>query len=279
MNHLVAWYERRSPHFGRILLLGFAGGVAMALIAPLLIIIPMSFNSVQSFAFPPRGLSTQWYVNLFTDPGWYTSLYQSLIIATVVTTVSLCLGIMAALALARRSGFAHMTLSALILSPMILPIVVSAIGVYQVFLQWHLTATYVGFVLAHTALATPFVFTTIAASLRGFDETLENAAASCGATPTVTFFRVTLPMIAPGVASGALFAFMTSFDEVVVAILLGGPELKTLPVVMFSSVYRESDPTLAAVSTLIVAITSLAILALLLIDRRRSAKPAAVTPA
>lgn len=266
---MLSLTRARAP---RWLLFSFAGLVSLSLVAPLLIIIPMSFNGVPSFAFPPRGLSTQWYVNLFTNPDWYISIFQSLFIAILATLLSLTLGIMAALALARRTGLVKMSVSMLIMSPMILPAVVSGIGVYAVFLNWHLTASYAGFVLAHTALATPFVFTTVSAALRSFDSTLENAAASCGATPLVSFFLVTLPMIAPGVASGALFAFMTSFDEVIVAIFLGGPELKTLPVRMFSGVYRESDPTLAAVSTVIIAVTSLAILALLLANRRKADK-------
>jgi putative spermidine/putrescine transport system permease protein len=272
MSPTSAWPTRVRENGPKWLLFAFAGMVAVTLIGPLLIIVPMSFNSVPSFAFPPRGLSMQWYVNLFTNPDWYVSLFQSVLIACLTTALSLVLGTLAALALARRKGLAQLSLSTLIMSPMILPAVVSGIGIYAVFLSWHLTATYTGFVLAHTALATPFVFTTVSAAMRSFDPTLENAAASCGATPTATFFLVTLPMIAPGVASGALFAFMTSFDEVVIAIFLGGPELKTLPVRMFSSVYRESDPTLAAVSTVIVAVTSTAILALLLLNRRRADK-------
>lgn len=267
---LRAW-SHLPDSLGRWLLFGFAGVVALSLIAPLLVIIPMSFNEQRSFMFPPSGWSMKWYENLFTDPQWYASMVDSVIIATLVTVVSLVVGTMAAFAVARRRDFLQMSLSTLILSPMILPVVISSIGIYEVFLRWHLTASYAGFVLAHTALATPFVFTTVVASLRTFDSTLEHAAATCGATPLATFFLVTLPLIAPGVASGALFAFVTSFDEVVIAMFLGGPEIQTLPVRMFSSVYRESDPTLAAVSTVIIAATSLAILGLLLSNRRRAA--------
>jgi putative spermidine/putrescine transport system permease protein len=249
-----------TRRIGDAALYGFAGFVAFILIAPLLVIIPMSFSDAQSFAFPPRGLSMRWYVNLFTSLAWYRGTLQSIGIAVAVTVLSLILGTMAALALARMKGISQATVSALLMSPMILPVVVSGIGIYAVFLKWHLTASYIGFVLAHTALAVPFVLTTVAASLRGFDATLEHAAASCGATPFATFFHVTLPIIRPGLASGALFAFVASFDELVIAKFLGGPELKTLPVQMFTSVYEDSDPTLAAVSTVIIALTSLAIL-------------------
>lgn len=255
---------------GHVMLFGFAGLVAVTLISPLLVIVPMSFSEVQSFAFPPKGFSIQWYVNLFTDEAWYRGMVQSLGIGLVVTVLSLVLGTMAALGLSRVKGFLHATTSSLLLSPMIVPAVVSGVGIYAVFLRWHLTANYLGFVLAHTALATPFVITTVSAALKGFNRTLEYAAASCGATPIETFFLVTMPIISPGLASGALFAFMASFDEVVIASFLGGPDLKTLPVKMFTSVYVDSDPTLAAVSTVIIGITSIAIFFVMRFDRGRS---------
>jgi putative spermidine/putrescine transport system permease protein len=265
--------SRRSlaaPRLGNAALFGFAGIVAFTLIAPLLIIIPMSFSDAQSFAFPPRGLSLRWYENLFTNESWYRGALQSVGIALVVTAVSLVLGTLAALALSRMKGFSQATVSALLLSPMILPVVVSGVGIYAVFLKWHLTANYLGFVLAHTALGVPFVLTTVAAALKTFDRTLEYAAASCGATPMATFLFVTLPIIRPALASGALFAFVASFDEVVIAQFLGGPELKTLPVQMFTSVYVDSDPTLAAVSTVIIAVTSIAILAVIRSNKGKS---------
>jgi putative spermidine/putrescine transport system permease protein len=256
---------------GYTALFGFAVLVAFTLIAPLLVIIPMSFTGVQSFSFPPKGLSTQWYVNLFTNEAWYRGMIQSFGIGIVVTGLSLVLGTMAALALARMGAFSRATTSSLLMSPMIIPAVVSGVGTYAVFLKWHLAANYLGFVLAHTALAIPFVVTTVGAALKGFNRTLEYAAASCGATPVETFFLVTMPMISPGLASGALFAFMASFDEVVVASFLAGPDLKTLPVQMFTSVWVDSDPTLAAVSTLIIAATSVAILLVMRSNRRRAA--------
>lgn len=252
-----------AERLGNWVLFAFAGVVSFTLIAPLLIIIPMSFSDAQSFAFPPRGLSLRWYENLFTSEAWYRGALQSVLIAALVTVLSLLLGTMAALGISRMKGFSQATMSALLLSPMILPVVVSGVGIYAVFLKWHLTANYLGFVLAHTALAVPFVLTTVTAALKTFDQTLEYAAASCGATPLATFFFVTLPIIRPALASGALFAFVASFDEVVIAQFLGGPELKTLPVQMFTSVYVDSDPTLAAISTVIIALTSIAIFAVI----------------
>jgi putative spermidine/putrescine transport system permease protein len=226
---------------------------------------------VQSFSFPPKGLSTQWYVNLFTNELWYRGMIQSFGIGLVVTVVSLVLGTMAALGLARMGAGVRATTSSLLLSPMIIPAVVSGVGTYAIFLKWHLAANYLGFICAHTALAVPFVVTTVGAALKGFNRTLENASASCGATPLQTFFFVTMPIISPGLASGALFAFMASFDEVVVASFLAGPDLKTLPVQMFTSVWVDSDPTLAAVSTLIITATSILIFIVMRANLRKGA--------
>ncbi|CAB3745585.1 Inner membrane ABC transporter permease protein YdcV [Paraburkholderia sediminicola] len=265
--NLSSFVMRRASNAA---LYGVASLVAFTLIAPLLVIIPMSFSGVQSFAFPPKGFSTQWYVNLFTNEAWYRGMFQSFGIGLVVTLFSLVLGTMAAQGLTKVKGFLNAATSSLLLSPMIIPAVVSGVGTYAVFLKWHLTGNYLGFILAHTALATPFVLTTVSASLKAFSKTLEYAAASCGATPTETFFLVTMPIISPGLASGALFAFMASFDEVVIASFLGGPDLKTLPVKMFNSVYVDSDPTLAAVSTVIIAITSIAIFMVMRFNRGRS---------
>jgi len=259
-----------SRHLLPVLLFGFASLVALTLIAPLVIIVPMSFTETQSFTFPPRGFSLRWYENLLISEQWYRGALQSVGIALAVTITSVLLGTMAALGLARMRGLRQATISGLLLSPMIVPVVVSGVGTYAVFLKWHLTANYLGFVLAHTAIGVPFVLTTVLAALKSFDRTLEYAAASCGATPSATFVFVTLPIIRPALASGALFAFVASFDEVVIAQFLGGPELRTLPVQMFTSVYVDSDPTLAAVSTVIIALTSLAILAIIRANKGKS---------
>jgi putative spermidine/putrescine transport system permease protein len=151
--NLSSFVMRRASN---VALYGVASLVAFTLIAPLLVIIPMSFSGVQSFAFPPRGFSTQWYVNLFTNEAWYRGMFQSFGIGLVVTLLSLVLGTMAALGLTKLKGFLNAATSSLLLSPMIIPAVVSGVGTYAVFLKWHLTGNYLGFVLAHTALATPF---------------------------------------------------------------------------------------------------------------------------
>lgn len=247
--------------------------VGAILVAPTLVVIPLSFTGRASFAFPPESWSLRWYENFFTDPGWRDALLTSLRIALLVAVVASALGTCAALALNNSGRFRGKGLvNGLLMAPMIVPQIVAAIGVYAVFLVWGLTGTTAGFVLAHTALAIPFVIVAVSAVLRGYDRRLEQAAASLGARPFTTFTRVTLPLILPGVLSGAVFAFVTSLDEVVVALYLQSPELHTLPVKMFSSVTVETDPTIAAASTLVLVVTTALILLPQLV--RRSSKEA-----
>lgn len=245
---------------GGIGLRAWAVLVGVILVAPTLVVIPLSFTGKASFMFPPENWSLRWYENFFTDPGWRDALLTSLRIALLVAVVASALGTAAALALDSKRIPGKGLVNGLLLSPMVVPQIVAAIGVYAVFLQWGLAGTTLGFVLAHTALAIPFVIVAVSAVLRGYDRRLEQAAASLGASPIATFTRVTLPLILPGVLSGAVFAFVTSLDEVLVALYLQSPELHTLPVQMFSSVTVETDPTIAAASTLVLVVTTLLIL-------------------
>lgn len=249
---------------GRTALNIFCVLVAFILAAPMFIVVPLSFTDEKAFKFPPDHWSTRWYENLIHDPEWHRSLITSLEIAFVVTMLAVLLGTAAALALVRGRAPGKTVLSAVVFAPMMVPVMMIAVGVYAVFLEWHLAGTFRGFVLAHTALAVPFVVVTVSASLRTFDRRLEAAAASLGARPIKTFTRITLPLILPGILGGALFAFVTSFDELVVAIFLVGPDLQTLPVQMFTSVFEESDPTVAAASSVILGATTLMLLSALL---------------
>ncbi|WP_067177337.1 ABC transporter permease [Microtetraspora niveoalba] len=242
--------------------------VGAVLIAPTLIVIPLSFTGKASFTFPPESWSLRWYQNFFTDPGWRDALLTSVRIALLVAVLASALGTAAALALDSGRVPGKGLINGLLLSPMVVPQIVAAIGVYAVFLKWGLAGTTLGFVLAHTALAIPFVIVAVSAVLRGYDRRLEQAAASLGAGPLTTFFQVTLPLILPGVLSGAVFAFVTSLDEVVIALYLQSPELHTLPVQMFSSVTVETDPTIAAASTLVLVVTTMLILLPQLLRRR-----------
>ncbi|MFH7322339.1 ABC transporter permease [Aeromicrobium sp. JJY06] len=257
------------------LLAAFSILVAVWLVAPTLIVIPISFTDKASLVFPVTGWSTRWYENFFTNPTWVGSLVNSFRIAAVVAVVATVIGTAAAVALHRRAGARSNTpLQGLLMAPMIVPGIVLAVGVYAVFLRIGLTGTFLGFVLAHTVMALPFVVVAVGASLASFDNSLLAASASLGANPWTTFLRVTLPSIMPGVISGFLFAFIASFDEVILALFIQSPYLRTLPVKMFTSVTRDTDPTVAAASTLILCITSFMIVVGVLLtnkNRRRHA--------
>jgi putative spermidine/putrescine transport system permease protein len=256
-----------TGRIAQFLLYTVVGLVFLWLVAPTLVIIPMSFNANKSLAFPPVGFSVQWYANLFQSADWMRATWQSVQISTAVALVSTVLGTLAALGLARVNRRIAGWVRAFLLAPMIVPVVVIAIGIYAVFLDLGLVGTYTGFVLAQTMLAVPFVVVTVSASLEVFDARLLTAAQSLGAGPVQAFQTVTLPLIAPGVISGALFAFVTSFDELVISLFLNSPYVKPLAVQIYSSITRDSDPTVAAAGTLIFVATTAAIALALLFSR------------
>ncbi|WP_214414545.1 ABC transporter permease [Sphaerisporangium fuscum] len=260
-----------GPRLGRGLLWTLCAVVGLWLVVPVLVVIPLSFTSKPSLKFPPDGWSTRWYANFFGDTAWTSALWTSLQVALLVTVVATALGTAAALGLTRARVPGLGAAQGMMLAPMIVPGVVLAIGTYAVFLKFQLVGTLAGFVMAHTVLALPFVIIPVTASLRGFDRRLENAAASLGAGMWTAFRTVTLPLVAPGVASGALFAFVTSFDEVVVSLFIQSPYLQTLPVKMYASVTRETDPTIAAAATMIIVLTTTLVLAATFFVARRSA--------
>ncbi|MUL85930.1 MULTISPECIES: ABC transporter permease [unclassified Mycolicibacterium] len=243
--------------------------VAVLLVAPLLVVIPISFAAKPSFKFPPDGYSVSWYADLFTDHRWTSAIGTSLLVGLLVTVISTVMGTAAALGIHRRGGRAATVVTGILVAPMIVPGIVSAVAIYSVYLRWSLTGNLQGFLLAHTVLAMPFVVITVLSSLRSTDPVLERAAAILGAGPWRTFVRVTLPGIARGIGSGALFAFVTSFDEVVAASFLQSPAIRTLPIEMFVSVTNEVDPTIAAVSTVILALTTVVALLPLLTRNRK----------
>ncbi len=247
--------------------------VAILLVAPLLVVIPISFAQRPSFKFPPDGLSVNWYANLFTDERWLSAIGTSILVGLLVTIICTVLGTAAALGIHRAGGRIGALVTGILIAPMIVPGIVSAVAIYSVYLRWQLTGNLAGFLLAHTVLAIPFVIVTVTSSLSSTDPMLERASASLGAGPWRTFARVTLPSIAPGVGAGALFAFVTSFDEVVAASFLQSPAIRTLPIEMFVSVTNEVDPTIAAVSTVILALTT-AVVLIPAISRNRNTKGA-----
>jgi putative spermidine/putrescine transport system permease protein len=245
---------------GRIALWTVSLVVALGLVAPMLIVFPQGFSGTASIAFPPDSWSTQWYSNFFSDSTWTDSLVRSITVGVVATGLSTVLGVMAALALVRGRFPGKTLIGALIITPMVLPLVVFAVGAYAVFLDWHLVGTFAGFVLAHTALAVPLVVVIVGAALRTFDTRLEDAASSLGASRPHVFATVTLPVLAPSILTAALFAFLTSFDEILTSVFISSPTVSTLPVEMYRSVLRGSDPTIAAAASLILAATVLLML-------------------
>lgn len=258
--------DRRLSWFTKVMV----GLVAFYLVAPTLIVIPLSFTDRASFDFPPKSWSLRYYQAFLTTPEWRDALFTSLKLGVAVMLLATVLGTAASVALVRGRFPGKSFVNGLLLAPMIVPVIVVAVATFGTFLRWQLVGTFTGFLLAHTVLALPFVVVTVSSALRTFDDRLELAAAGLGAGPLTRLRRVTLPLVLPGVLSGAVFAFVTSFDEVVVALYLQAPQMRTLPVRMYTSVTSEIDPTIAAASTLILVVTTLLILLPQLIRRGES---------
>ena len=252
------------------------GFILFFLIAPILTIIPLSFNAQDFFTFTPEmlsldpaGFSLKHYQDFFTNADWQQALKNSFMIAPAATILSTSLGTLAAIGLSQSHVPFRRAIMAILISPMIVPLIISAAGMYFFYSRIGLQGTYIGVVLAHAALGTPFVIITVTATLVGFDRSLTRAAASMGADPVTTFFKVQMPLIIPGVVSGALFAFITSFDEVVVVLFLGSAAQKTLPWQMFTGLREQISPTILAVATIMVGV-SIVLLTILELLRRRS---------
>ncbi|HWW48413.1 MAG TPA: ABC transporter permease subunit [Xanthobacteraceae bacterium] len=233
----------------------WAAIVSIALLLPSLVVIPLSFPGNASFAFPPTSWSTRWYERFFSSEEWYGSLLASLQVAFLTMLLSVALSVSAALAMRRMSSSLRATFRSFVMAPRIVPGIIIALAIYGLFLTSGLNATYSGFVIAHTVLALPFSFIPIMTALNQFDARLEQASASLGAGRITTLFRVMLPLIAPGLVTGGLFAFVISFDEVVVSLFISGTELRTLPVKMYRSIATDIDPTIAAASTMLLLLT------------------------
>jgi putative spermidine/putrescine transport system permease protein len=247
----------------------YCGAVLLFLIAPILAVMPLSFNSVPFFTYPMPGLSLRWYQDFFLTDRWQGALHNSLFVASSTTVLAMILGTLAALGLSRANFPLRTAVMSLLISPIIVPVVITAVGMYFFFAEVGLLNTYTGLILAHTVLASPFVVITVTATLIGFDHSLSRAGASLGASPTTVFFKVILPLILPGMISGALFAFGTSFDEVVVVLFVASPEQRTLPKVMFAGIREMISPTITAAATVLILV-SIAMLTTVELLRRRS---------
>ena len=258
--------------------------VFLFLILPILVILPLSFNASDFFtftremlAFDPKGYSLKHYQDFFTNSDWRTALSNSIRIAPMATLISTGLGTLAAIGLSQSHVPFRGAIMAILISPMIVPLIISAAGMYFFYSRIGLQGTYWGVVLAHAALGTPFVIITVTATLVGFDQSLVRAAASMGANPVATFFKVQMPLIMPGVISGGLFAFITSFDEVVVVLFVGSASQKTLPWQMFTGLREQISPTILAVATILVSL-SIMLLTTLELLRRRSERIRGLSP-
>lgn len=246
----------------------FTALVLLFLIAPILAVMPLSFNAEPYFSYPMPGLSLQWYRDFFGNERWIGAFYLSLKLAVTVTILSTVLGTMAALGLARTQLPLRTLIFGILMLPMIVPVIIVAVAAFMFFGYLNLIGTFTGLVLAHTALATPFVVITVTSTLTAFDWTLQRAAYSLGAGPAFAFRKVILPLITPGVVTGALFAFVTSFDEVVVALFLASAEQRTLPKQMFSGIREQISPTITAAATLQVILSVCLLLGAELMRRR-----------
>lgn len=286
--------------------------IFLFLIAPILIVIPLSFNAEPYFTFTekmlaldPTGYSTRWYDLLLTfgmnapdvprDGSWWSDAWQnanwikamknSVIIGVFATILATVLGTVAALGLSKPDMPYRRPIMAILISPMIVPIIITATGLFFFYSKigishWSIFGweiPYLGVILAHATLGIPFVIITVTATLVGFDHSLTRAAANLGANPRTTFFKITMPLILPGAISGALFAFVTSFDEVVVVLFIGGLDEQTIPRQMWNGIREQISPAILSVATILVIISTL-LLATVELLRRRSEKLRGITP-
>ncbi len=261
---------------GRFVYLAFCTLVFVFLVAPILVIIPLSFNAEPYFTFTegmlrldPDAWSLRWYREIVTSEVWTRSLVNSLVIGVSATVLATILGTLAALGLASSAIPARRVIMGILISPMVTPVIIAAAGMFFFYSGLGLGQTHLGLILAHAALGVPFVVVTVTATLAAYDRNLTNAAASLGAGPWTTFRRVQFPLISPGIISGALFAFAVSFDEVVVVLFMGGVEQRTIPRQMWSGIREQISPAILAVATFLIAF---AVLLLVTVDwlRRRN---------
>ena len=262
-----------TPRAWRIAAIALSALVLVFLIAPILVIVPLSFSADPFFSYPIDHWSLRWYAALTGDDPqallWQRAVVNSLVIGLSATLLATMLGTLAAIGVWRSPRPFASTVTALLISPIVVPIVVTAIGMYYLYARLGLIGTYTGIILAHAALGLPFVFVTVGATLASFDETLLKAGAILGAGPARVFRLIMLPLILPGVVSGAIFAFATSWDEVVIVLFLAGPEQHTIPRRMWSGVRDNLSPTIIAAATLLIGL-SIALMLTLEWLRRRS---------
>ena len=239
----------------KALLYVFVACALFFLMLPNFMVFPFSISPTSLMEFPPRGFSLQWYEKYFTQPGWLDATYTSFYVAIMTMIISVLIGSLAAYGLVRGRFPGKRVINALILFPIIIPTLLTAVAIFKLYSDLRLTGTIFGFVIAHCILAIPFVITIMAATLRGIDPDIENAARNLGAGRLKTVWRVTFPLARPGMMSAALFAFLVSFDELLIAIFISSPTVNTLPKKLWEGIWLEIDPSLAAVSSILVLVS------------------------
>jgi putative spermidine/putrescine transport system permease protein len=254
---------------GRAALIALCALVFLFLVAPLVVVIPVSFSSATYLVFPPPGFSLQYYQNYFGSGTWLGPTGLSIEIAVVVSLASCVFGVPAAFALVRGRFPGRGLINALSLSPLIVPEVAAAIAIYYAFAAFHLVGSRLGLMIAQTALGVPFVVINVSASLYGVDRRLEQAAQILGASPLRSFWKVTFPLIRPGILAGALFAFIASWDDLLIPLFMASATSVTLPLRMWQGLREAIDPTISAVSTLLIATTTCLLIAAEVLRRRQ----------
>jgi putative spermidine/putrescine transport system permease protein len=223
--------------------------------APIPIIILVSFSSAQYLTFPPPGFSLQWYERFLGSNEWAQSIWVSLQVAVFSAILTMVLATMAAIPMVRANFSRKSIVYAVLLAPMIIPVIITAIALYFVFAQMGLNGTVLAITIGHTIVVLPIAFVVLSSTLQGLDPRLEKAAISLGASPLAAFYHITLPLLMPGILSAGLFSFLTSFDELIIPLFLGGPATQTLAVRIWNSVVMEIEPTISAVSVFLIAMT------------------------
>ncbi|MDD9725983.1 ABC transporter permease [Roseovarius sp. SK2] len=258
----------KGPHVRDAILSVLVVAACFFLMLPTLAIVPVSFTSTEFITFPPVGFSLRWYEAFFSDPTWRGAAFTSLVVGLASTLLATTAGTLAAVGMARLSRRFAGAVQTMFILPLVIPTIITAVAVYDSFSKIGVVGTVPGLVLAHTILALPFVVINVSAIMQKVDWRIVDAARSLGATPSRAFFLVTLPAIRPGVFAGAAFAFLTSFDEVVVALFISGIDAVTLPVKMWSGIRFEISPTVAAVSCLLTLLSLLFVTVYALSKRR-----------
>ncbi len=262
-------YATLPDKLGYYAFLAFCGLIFMFLVLPVLIVLPLSFNSEPYFTYPMPGFSLRWYQDILDNEMWMVSAKNSIIVGFGSTALAVLLGTLTALGLNKPNlPFKKLT-TGILISPMIVPLVITGIGMYIFYAKHGLTGNLLGIITAHTVIGTPFVIIFVNAALAGFNSNITRAGQSLGASPTYVFFKITMPLIMPGIIYGGMLAFASSLDELVIVMFLAGVEERTIPMQMWTGLREQLSPSVLAVATILMTLLIGLLIALELLRRRR----------